>query len=663
MSRKADVVIVGGTPSGIACAVRCAREGLRVVLVSFTSRLGGIISSGLGVTDNVYAGFRAPIYESFVGQVREYYRAKYGEASKPYKACYVKGKLHVEPHVAERVFTELLSAEPRISTLYRYYPVSVERSGRRLSAVTLRSFDDDTQVRLEANAFVDASYEGDLAALAGAEMRTGREGRSEYGEPHAGRLFAFPGNSPISPDAVAGLLDLRTITDSEQRIFVDRSGHGDEAFQAYNFRVCLTCDPDNRIYPDKPDTYDRSLYMGIVHRPELHDRTTFALRSHLLLSDGSWSLRSHLPNEKLTWNDPLLLGANVEYPTANWSRREEIVRKHKDFALGMLYFLQHDEAVRPEVRREALRWGLPKDEFADNGHFPYELLVREGRRLVGRYVFTEHDALRAPGMQRAPIHADSVGIADWPLSSHDCTGDRLPGSLNDGVFHLPDVTLPSHIPYRVLLPKESDNLLVTVCLSCSHIGWGTLRLEPVFIQMGESAAFAVALAAELGTTPGELDADRLVRKLADNRMTISVFQDTDPAGGQSWNPAIQYFGTKGFFASYEAKPEALLDRHTALIWTEAFGCLAAGSLNPSSVAEALAREHANRAHDHEPTSENEFVRESEFVASVKSELDKRGMEARLMPKPVITEQDMAITRGSACLMLYRLCQPGNVLKL
>lgn len=646
MSRKADVVVVGGTPSGVACAVRCSREGLHVVLVSFTNRLGGIMSSGLGVTDNVYAGFRAPIYETFVRQVREYYRSAYGEESRQFKACYAKGKLHVEPHVAERVFAELVHAEPRISTLYRHYPVSVERSGRRLSAVTLKSFDDSTVVRLEAEAFVDASYEGDLAAEAGSEMRTGREGRSEYGEPHAGKLFAFPGSGPISPDAVAGLLDLRTITDSEQRIFADPSGEGDDAFQAYNYRVCLTCNPGNRVYPDRPETYDRNLYLGIVKKPDEHDGTTFALRSHLMLSDGSWSLGSHLPNEKLTWNDPLLLGANLEYPTANWSRREDIVRMHKDFALGMLYFLQHDEAVRPEVRREALRWGLPKDEFADNGHFPYEILVREGRRLVGRYVFTEHDALQAPGIRRAPIHADSVGIADWPISSHDCTSDRRAGSLNDGVLNLPDITRPSQIPYRALLPKESDNLLVTVCLSCSHMGWGTLRLEPVFIHLGESAAFAVSLAAELGTTPGELDANRLVRKLADNRVLVSLFQDIDLSAGQKWGPAIQYFGTKGFFDSYEAKPEALLDRRTARIWAEAFGRLAAGGSTSLETAEKLAKERSGGTAEPEPVSGNEFFQ------IVKVELDKRGLEG--LRWPLETEPETAITQGNACLMLYRL---------
>ncbi|CAG7627549.1 FAD-dependent oxidoreductase [Paenibacillus allorhizosphaerae] len=647
MNRKADVVVVGGTPSGVACAVRCSREGLHVVLVSFTSRLGGIMSSGLGVTDNVYAGFRAPIYEAFVRHVREYYRSVYGEESKQYQACYAKGKLHVEPHVAERVFTDLVHAEPRISTLYRYYPVSVERSGRRLSAVTLQSFDDGSLIRLEADAFVDASYEGDLAAESGAEMRTGREGRNAYGEPHAGKLFVFPGGGPISPDAVDGLLDLRTISDSGQRIFADPSGEGDDAFQAYNFRVILTCNPDNRVYPDRPETYDRNLYLGIVKKPEEHDDSTFPLRSHLLLSDGSWSLRSHLPNEKLTWNDPLLLGANLEYPTANWARREEIVRKHKDFALGMLYFLQHDVAVRPEVRLEALRWGLPKDEFADNGHFPYEILVREGRRLVGRYVFTEHDALQAPGIQRALIHADSVGIADWPVSSHDCTADRRSGSLNDGVLNLTDITRASQIPYRVLLPKDTDNLLVTVCLSCSHMGWGTLRLEPVFIQLGESAAFAVSLAAELGTTPGKLDANRLVRKLADNRVMVSLFQDFDLSAGQGWEPAVQYFGTKGFFDAYEAKPEALLDWYTARIWAKALGHLAAGDLSPLETADKMAKERSRRAAEPEPVSGNEFFQ------IVKYELSKHGIEG--LRWPLETEPEEAITQGNACLMLYRLC--------
>lgn len=644
VTRKADVVVVGGTPSGIACAVRCAREGLNVLLVHHSNHLGGVMSSGLGVMDTTYDGYRAPIYETFIQEVRDYYKATYGEDSKPYADCYVRKQLRFEPHVAERVFTGMVEAESRISVLYRYYPVSAERSGRKLSAVAVQSFDDGPAIRIEADAFVDASYEGDLAAAAGADMRTGREGRNIYNEPHAGKLFTFPGRGPESPHVVEGLRKVEAVSGSKQHIYTADIGEGDEAFQAYNFRVCLTCNSDNRVYPAKPASYDRSLYVGLVEKPEENDGTTFVLRSHLMLSDGSWSLKSNVPNDKTTWNDPLLLGGNLEYPTADWARREEIAREHAEFALGMLYFLQNDESVRPDVRQEALRWGLPKDEFQDNGHFPYEILVRQGRRLVGRYIFTEHDGVLAPGLSRAPIHADSIGIAEFPLSSHDCTADRRPGSFNDGVFNLSDITRPSQIPYRVLLPTDTDNLLVTICLSCSHVGWSTLRLEPVFIQMGDSAGFAVSLAARQGVLPGELDADKLVRTLADNQVMVCLFHEFDMSSQQDWVAAVQYFGTKGFFDSYEARPEEVLDRQTARIWVDAFGSLLAGSLNPMETAYKLAEERG-RSQEAEPIS-GELWRQF-----IKDELARRDVDDVQLPS---AEAQHPISRGEACLLLYRL---------
>ncbi|TBL74561.1 FAD-dependent oxidoreductase [Paenibacillus thalictri] len=643
MSEKADVVIVGGTPSGIACAVRCAREGLRVVLVSFMNQLGGVMSSGLGVTDNVYDGFRAPVYNLFVSNVREYYRTAYGDGSQQYEQCYVNGKLHVEPHVAQRVFTELVHAEEGISVLYRYFPVSVERSGAMLSAVTLQSFEGAETIRIEAGAFVDASYEGDLAALAGTEMRTGREGRNEYAEPHAGKLFVFPGSGPISEEAVAGLTVVPS--DDGQRIYVDPTGEGDDAFQAYNFRVCLTCDPENRVYPARPDTYDRTLYLGLAQKPEENSKDTFVLRSHLMLGGGHWSLKSHIPNDKLTWNDPLLLGANLEYPAAGWRRREEIVREHEEFALGMLYFLQNDLVVSREVRQEALRWGLPKDEFADNGHFPYEILVREGRRMAGRYVFTEHDGLPAPGLERTPVHADSAGIADWPISSHDCTADRRPGSLNDGTLNLSGISRTAQIPYRSMLPQHLDNLLVTICLSCSHIGWGTLRLEPVFMQLGESAALAVSLARESGTPPGKLDADSVVRKLAENRVMISYFADIDGLMPQERLIALQYFGTKGFFDSYTSGWDEPLDAHTAEVWIKAFGDLLAGVSNPLEIARKL----GDKQRGTQPLSG------SAWFGLLEQELAARGCDAALRPSD-LKERTM-VTRGDTCCLLYRILTP------
>jgi hypothetical protein len=618
---------------------------LNVLLVNGTNHLGGVMSSGLGVTDTLYDGFRAPIYETFIQQVRDYYKETYGEESKQAAICYTKRKLHFEPHVAERVFTGLVEAESRISVLSRYYPVSVERAGRKLTAVSVQSFDDGPSIRLEADAFVDASYEGDLAAAAGVEMTVGRESRGEYNEQHAGKIFTQSGGGSHPQDVAAGLLNLEPFSGVSQHIFAGSTGEGDNALQAYNFRVCLTCNPDNRVYPAKPDSYDRTLYLGIVEKPEDNRGKTHVLRSHLMLSDGSWRLNSHIPNDKLTWNDPLLLGAQLEYPNADWTRREEIIQQHKEFALGMLYFLQNDEAVRPDVREEALRWGLPKDEFKDNGHFPYEILVREGRRMVGRHIFTEHDGTLAPSLNRTPIHSDSVGIAEWPISSHDCTADRRLGSCNDGVLMLSEATRPSQIPYRSLLPKEVDNLLVTVCLSCSHMGWGTLRLEPVFIHMGESAAFAVSLAARQGTMPGKLDVDTLVRELVENQVMVSFFNEFDMSTQQDWVPAVQYFGTKGFFADYDAQPEGSLDQHTAHIWAGAFGSLLAGSLNPLELASKLYQERA-QLEDAEPISSKEFHR------LIEHELVSRSIQGVQLKDG--HGDNASVRRGEACLILYRL---------
>jgi len=383
----------------------------------------------------------------------------------------------------------------------------------------------------------------------------------------------------------------------------------------------------------------------MVENSEENFGNRFVLRSHLMRSDGNWSISSHIPNDKVTWNDALMPGANVDYPSADWRRREEIVREHAEFALGMLYFLQNDEAVRPDVRQEALRWGLPKDEFIDNHHFSYEILVREGRRLVGRYIYTEHDAKQAPGISRAPIHTDSVGIADWPITSHDCSPDRRPGSLNDGVLSLSSITRTAQIPYRVMLPKNVDNLLVTVCLSCSHMGWSNLRLEPVFIQLGESAAYAVSLAAELGICPGKLDSDQLVRKLVENQVMVSMFQEFDMAMARDWVPAVQYFGTKGFFDSYEARPEARLDRYTAETWATAYGDLRAGTLNPLAIARKLADEQSF-------ILSAPLISYKEFREVVQDALTSRGLEGIQWNDDLNIDQP--VSRGEACRLLYKI---------
>ena len=198
-----------------------------------------------------------------------------------------------------------------------------------------------------------------------------------------------------------------------------------------------------------------------------------------------------------------------------------------------MWFLQNDESVRPESRERYRRIGLPLDEFPDNDNIPYEMYVREARRIVGRHVFTEHDNRPAPGLVRTPIHADSIAFTDWAMDSHDCTWDRSPGYAYDGKLILTEESRPAQIPWRSLLPQGVDNLIVPVCLSATHVAWGAVRLEPVWMMTGEAAGLAAALARRQGTTPGKLDADLLVRALCEKRHFVSFFNDLEAAAGPS----------------------------------------------------------------------------------------------------------------------------------
>jgi hypothetical protein len=257
-------------------------------------------------------------------------------------------------------------------------------------------------------------------------------------------------------------------------------------------------------------------------------------------------------NGKSSFNSAILPGENHAYPDASWPEREKIIARHTNFALGLMWFLQNDESV-PEVKRAGYRRiGLPLDEYTDNDNLPYELYVREARRIVGRYVFTEHDNMAAPGQTRTPIHADSIAFTDWSMDSHDCTTDRRPGFAYDGKLILTEESRPAQIPYRCLLPQDVDNLLVSVCLSATHVAWGAVRLEPVWMQTGEAAGFAAALAKKHQTTPANLDSDLLVRTLVTNKHFVTFFNELQAYADHPAMSAAQYFGAKGEFPGYDA---------------------------------------------------------------------------------------------------------------
>ncbi|MEW6360225.1 MAG: FAD-dependent oxidoreductase [Planctomycetota bacterium] len=567
-----DLVVVGGTASGVACAVRAAREGCSVLLAQHNQHLGGMMVNGLMQWDALYGGHRAPLFSELLRTIERHYRAEYGEESRDYQVVRYTHEHYptgwAEPHVAEREFNRLVVGEENITVLLGYYPTAVERDGAILRTVTLREYGGAKDVRVRGAIFADATYEGDLFALAKVPYRVGREGRDEYNEPHAGKVFCNIAKGPAPTDAVEGRLNIHPYGSRQGTIDPDSPFTADGAVQAYNFRFCVSKDPANRIMlTEPPPGYNREEY---VH----YERKGIATNAG--------------PNRKSHMNSPILPGENHDYPEADWPTREKIIRRHLNFALGLIWFLQNDESVPPDKQANFREWGLAKDEFTDNNHVPYEMYVREARRIVGRHVFTERDNSLAPALGRTPIHPDSVAISDWYMDSHSCTTDSRPGFRYDGKLILTEESRPAQIPYRALLPQGVDNLLVPVCLSATHVAWGAVRLEPVWMQTGEAAGLAAALAKREKTTPADLDPDLLLRALVERRQLVTFFNDVLADGAAPWVPAAQYFGTKGFFHDYNARPLDPLKRATGRLWVEGLTRLRQGTLDPNALARAVA---------------------------------------------------------------------------
>ena len=589
-SREADLVVIGGTPGGIACAVRAAREGLSVILVNRHDHLGGIMSSGLGAWDTQYEGRRSPLYDEMRQAFFDFYRRTYGEDSPQYRDA-LPGKTghnngRFEPHVAERHFNDLVEREDTITVLRGLVPVGVEREGATVKSITIRPMQeggaiDGGDIVLRGKVFADATYEGDLAALAKVPYRVGRESRDEFGEPHAGIVFMKPVSQP--PDAESARLatlrsamNLREFT-GWQIILPESTGAADPAVQACNYRTPLVTDSANRVPITKPENYD----------------------PYLLKTLEVYSGIASIPNGKFGWNRPQLLGLQTPYVEADWTERQRIMDRHWETTLALLSFHQHDPTVPEKVREAWLEYGLAKDEFVDNGHRPYEMYVREARRITARQMFTQHDAMLAPGLGRAPVHADSIAATEWYMDAHGCTTARVPGSMDEGKAMLHQETFPGQLPWRCLLPQGVDNLLVPVCLGATHVAWGTVRLEPVFMQTGEVAGLAAALAVKGGGSPAGLDADRLVRELCRRKFMVSFFNDLDVAADDPRVAAAQYFGTKGFFADYDARLDAPLATATQAVWERGLAALRSGTLDPTDLVKQV---HQAETKDSPPTT-------------------------------------------------------------
>jgi len=444
---QSDVVVIGGTPGGIAAAVAAGRAGRTVTLVESHEHLGGMMASGLGKSDIEDRAMIGGIFKEFIQRVHKHYINTYGPEHENVTLC--RDGYYFEPSVSEAVFESLLREQPTITILKGYRLKSAEVQDHRLTAIELVQRDTGQLLTLSAHVFIDATYEGDLYAAAGAEFRLGREARREYNEPHAGVIY----------------FDFQ-----EKKILPGTTGEADTRLPAYTYRLCLTSDLDNaHRLTEPPPRYDRKNYLGYfddlkagrLDAPKSYKPGRGYNPAHFGTLVRSLSV-TEIPNGKTDVNiNPRPLGfpfaeENHGYVEGDEATRQQICQRHRNLTLGLLWFLQNDSEVPTAHRQLANELHLPKDEFLDNSHFPFQLYVREARRLVGEHTLTEHD-ITGDGKTREPRqYPDSIAIGEFPIDSFPCRR-RQPGDtvvLEGYLGMLDHITQPYEIPYRIMLPKN-----------------------------------------------------------------------------------------------------------------------------------------------------------------------------------------------------------------
>jgi hypothetical protein len=476
-----DVVVVGGTPGGIAAAIAAARLGRTVALTEYHPHVGGMSASGLGKSDIKNHDVVRGLFAEFVGRVAKHYRDQYGAGSENVRLC--RDGYYYEPSVAERLFNEMLAEQKSITRLPNHQLLSAERSGHRVIAATVRDRATGAARRLAGKIFIDATYEGDLYAAAGAEFRLGRESRDEFDEPHAGHVYFDHRNVKFLPGG---------------------TGAGDRRLTAYTYRLCLTDDPANaHRLATPPAGYDRRTYLGY-----LDDARSGRFRKDVITARIPFTI-APIPNRKTDVNmKPVALGfvfaeENAGYVDADWDGRERISRRIRDLTLGLLWFLQNDPEIPAAHREYANTLNLPLDEFTDNGHFPFQLYVREARRLIGEYTLTEQDVTKAGGPGRTGRHDDAIAVGEFPIDSFPYQ-KKQPGdtvNLEGYLGMLRSLTRLYQIPYRIMIPKIVDGLLVPVAASTTHVAYSTIRMEPTWMVLGQAAGVAAHVALQKQTLP------------------------------------------------------------------------------------------------------------------------------------------------------------------
>lgn len=512
---KADVIIYGGTSAAVTAAVEVVKSGKKAIIVSPDTHLGGLSSGGLGYTDTGNKATIGGLSREFYHRVWLHYNdsnswkwekhEEYGNKGQGTPAMDGENRTMwiFEPHVAEKVFEDFISEYDipvyRDEWLNRESGV-VTKDGKVVSFTTLSG------KTFKGKMFIDATYEGDLMASAGISYTVGREACSEYNEQwngvqagvyHHGHYF----KSDISPyvipnDSNSGLLPY---VSSEP---IQPNCTGDDKIQAYCFRLCMSNHPDNRVPFEKPENYD----------PKNYELLARVFESGW---DEWFNKYDMIPNRKTDTNNhgPFstdFIGMNYDYPEASYERRKEIIEEHENYQKGLLYFVSTDERVPEDVRNSMSKWGLAKDEFTDNGNWPHQLYIREARRMIGAHVTTENEILGKTNVN------DPVGMGSYTMDSHNIQRYVTEKGYvqNEG-----DVGVHPGKPYKIsygsITPKKEEctNLLVPVCVSSSHIAFGSIRMEPVFMILGQSAATAACMAIDRKEAVQDIDYSLLKEKL------------------------------------------------------------------------------------------------------------------------------------------------------
>lgn len=502
---EADVCVYGGTSAGVIAAYTAQKLGKKAILIEPGRRLGGLTTGGLGYTDigNKYA---------ISGLSRDFYR-RVGEHYGKFEQWIF------EPKVAEAIFQDYVR-RGGFEVLYEKRVREAKKQGNAIASVVLEDSNNPSgsTTVVKARMFIDCSYEGDLMARAGVSYFVGREDNKQYGETISGvqlmKGHQFPDGidpykTPGKPKSglLWGISDAKLLPD----------GTGDKLVQAYNYRICLTSDPANRIPITEPERYDPSRY-------ELLLRLFDAQPDKRSLNQ--YFIWSRMPNNKTDINNrggfsTDMIGANHRYPEADYDERARIIQDHTDYTKGLLYFYGHDPRVPQPLRDEMLQWGYPKDEYVEFGNWTPQLYIREARRMIGSYVMTQANC------QGREVVTDGVGMAAYTMDSHNTQRIVVNGMVkNEGNVEVGGFG-PYPIAYRSLVPKanECGNLLVPVCLSATHMAFGSIRMEPVFMVLAQSSATAAVMAIDKNTTVQQVDVSALQKQLKEDPLADgSVFE-------------------------------------------------------------------------------------------------------------------------------------------